>query len=97
MAREGTRSATGNSKPRVFQTIDTQPTIKRTVKPKTTTTKEPVAAKVKAAKPTGVTKKKAPAAKKEGVGAKVRHHSKIPPISYKSSWAFPRAVALFCA
>ncbi|KAI0129738.1 hypothetical protein BJ170DRAFT_286043 [Xylariales sp. AK1849] len=70
MAREGTRSATGNSKPRVFQTIDTEPTIKRTTKPKTE--KEPVAAKVKAAKPAGVTKKKAPAAKKEGVGAKVK-------------------------
>lgn len=35
MAREGTRSSTGNSKPRVFQTIDTSPTIKRSRKSKT--------------------------------------------------------------
>jgi hypothetical protein len=35
MAREGTRSATGNSKPRVFNTVDTGPTIKRSRKPKT--------------------------------------------------------------
>lgn len=86
MAREGTRSATGNSKPRIFQTIDTTPAVKRTAKPKktttttpaattgttgttptTTTTKEPLAAKAKGAKPTGVSKP----AKKEGVGAKV--------------------------
>lgn len=89
MAREGTRSATGNSKPRIFQTIDTTPAVKRTAKPKktttpasattgtagttpttnttTTSTKEPLAAKVKGAKPTGVSKP----AKKEGVGAKV--------------------------
>ncbi|KAI1846382.1 hypothetical protein JX266_007587 [Neoarthrinium moseri] len=71
MAREGTRSATGNSKPRVFQTVDTAPTIKRTTKPKTASTTDTAATKVKAAKPAGVTKKKAPA-KKEGVGAKVK-------------------------
>jgi hypothetical protein len=73
MPREGTRSATGNSKPRVFQTIDTAPTIKRTTKPKpkTSTTAVPTA---KGAKPTGITKKKAPApkAKKDSGGAKVR-------------------------
>lgn len=74
MAREGTRSATGNSKPRVFDTVDTAPAIKRTTKPKTATTpKEPVAPKVKGAKPAGVTKKTP--AKKDGVGAKVRCHS----------------------
>ena len=72
MAREGTRSATGNSKPRVFQTVDTEPAIKRATKTKKTSSDDgTVAAKVKGLKPTGVTKKKAPA-KKEGVGAKVR-------------------------
>ncbi|KAH7028016.1 uncharacterized protein B0I36DRAFT_365136 [Microdochium trichocladiopsis] len=63
MPREGTRSATGNSKPRVFQTIDTAPAIKRTTAPKTkksTTTP----------KPAGV--KKAAAPKKNGVGAKAK-------------------------
>jgi hypothetical protein len=61
MAREGTRSATGSSKPRVFQQVDTAPTIKR--KPAT---------KKAGAKPTGVTKK-TPATKKESsVVKKVR-------------------------
>ncbi|RYC60773.1 hypothetical protein CHU98_g5446 [Xylaria longipes] len=56
MPREGTRSATGNSRPRVFQTVDTAPAIKRTTKPKA---KKPVAEPgVKPVKPTGVTKKK---------------------------------------
>lgn len=67
MPREGTRSATGNARPRVFQTVDTAPAIKRTTKPKA---KPEVEAEVKAAKPVGVTKKKA-APKKEGVVAKV--------------------------
>ncbi|KAI1416685.1 hypothetical protein F5Y13DRAFT_154486 [Hypoxylon sp. FL1857] len=75
MPREGTRSATGNSKPRVFQTVDTAPAIKRTTKPKTK--KSPTigtksGAKPKAAKPTGVTKKKSAAPKKEGVASKVK-------------------------
>jgi hypothetical protein len=35
MAREGTRSSTGNSKPRVFQPVDTAPTFKRSRKSKT--------------------------------------------------------------
>lgn len=84
MPREGTRSATGNSKPRVFQTVDTAPAIKRTTKPRAkkspTDTAAPAtaaakpAAKVKAAKPTGVTKKKAAAPKKEGVATKVCHY-----------------------
>ncbi len=65
MAREGTRSQTGHSKPRVFQTIDTAPTIKRTTKPKTT---KAATTSTKGAKPTGVTKKKAP--KKESTAAK---------------------------
>ncbi len=65
MAREGTRSATGNSKPRVFQPIDTAPAIKRTTKPKAP---KKTAAAPKGAKPTGVTKKKAPA--KEGAATK---------------------------
>lgn len=64
MAREGTRSQTGNSKPRVIPVVDTAPAIKRTTKPKTTKKKT----EAKGAKPTGVTKKKAPA--KEGAVAK---------------------------
>jgi len=68
MPREGTRSATGNARPRVFQTVDTAPAIKRTTKPKA---KAPAAEPtVKPVKPAGVTKKKA-VPKKDGVGAKV--------------------------
>lgn len=51
MAREGTRSATGNSKPRVFDTPDTAPAITRKPKAKTTT-------KPAGSKPVGVTKTK---------------------------------------
>ncbi|EGY14233.1 uncharacterized protein VDAG_05397 [Verticillium dahliae VdLs.17] len=72
MAREGTRSQTGHSKPRIFETVDTAPVTQR----KKTTTKPavkkaPVAPAVKGAKPTGVTKKKT-APKKDGPVAKVR-------------------------
>jgi hypothetical protein len=71
MPREGTRSATGNSKPRVFPTVDTAPAVKRTTaKPKTVKKPAP-AAKAKAAKPTGVTKKKAAPKKESGVAKKV--------------------------
>lgn len=72
MAREGTRSATGNSKPRVFQTVDTAPAIARKprAKPATTTKKA-------GAKPTGVTKKTA-APKKESTVAK---KARCPPFS----------------
>lgn len=66
MAREGTRSATGNSKPRVFQVVDTAPAVKRTTKPK----KDAAKSEAKGAKPTGVTKKKA-APKKETAAKKV--------------------------
>lgn len=82
MPREGTRSATGNSRPRVFQTVDTAPTITRK-KPATARTKKaptagagPVTkAKTKAKVATapksgGVTKKKA-APKKATAGSKV--------------------------
>ncbi|KAK0629016.1 hypothetical protein B0T17DRAFT_174260 [Bombardia bombarda] len=55
MAREGTRSATGNSKPRVFPVVDTTPAIKRTTKPKTV--KKVAEPKPVKAKPVGVTKK----------------------------------------
>ena len=68
MAREGTRSTTGNSKPRVFPVVDTAPAVtrKKSTKPKTKKTTT-----VKGAKPAGVTKKTAP--KKEGgVAKKVR-------------------------
>ncbi|TLD28758.1 hypothetical protein PspLS_03763 [Pyricularia sp. CBS 133598] len=81
MPREGTRSATGNSRPRVFQTVDTAPTITRK-KPTTARTKKAPAAgagsvtkaktKAKAAtapKSAGVTKKKA-APKKATAGSK---------------------------
>ncbi|TDZ54056.1 hypothetical protein CTRI78_v006560 [Colletotrichum trifolii] len=63
MAREGTRSQTGNSKPRVFPVVDTAPVRKTNTtasKPKTTST-----AAAKGAKPVGITKKKAAKAKKE--------------------------------
>ncbi|EON97207.1 hypothetical protein UCRPA7_7297 [Phaeoacremonium minimum UCRPA7] len=65
MAREGTRSTTGNSKPRVFPVVDTAPAVtrKKSTKPKTKKTTT-----VKGAKPAGVTKKTAP--KKEGGVAK---------------------------
>ena len=71
MPREGTRSATGNSKPRVFPVVDTAPAVKRTTaKPKTT--KAPATTKTKtAAKPTGVTKKKADPKKESTVAKKV--------------------------
>ncbi len=64
MARE-TRSQTGNSKPRVVPVIDTAPTIKRKAAPKKAAAPK---AEAKGAKPTGVTKKKAP--KKESGAAK---------------------------
>ena len=75
MAREGTRSATGNSKPRVFETVDTAPAIKRITKSKVA--KKPAAESTAvASKPAGVTKK-APA-KKNGVAAKVSRNSAFP-------------------
>lgn len=64
MPREGTRSATGNSKPRVFAQVDTEPTIKR----KRATPKAPA---VTGAKPTGITKKKAAPKKEPTTAAKV--------------------------
>ncbi|KAL8392412.1 hypothetical protein RB599_005078 [Gaeumannomyces hyphopodioides] len=74
MAREGTRSATGNSKPRVFPVVDTAPTItrKKTTKPKPAAapaTKTKPVAVAKGAKPAGVNKRKA-TPKTEGVVAK---------------------------
>ncbi|KAI8631242.1 hypothetical protein F5Y19DRAFT_25205 [Xylariaceae sp. FL1651] len=90
MPREGTRSATGNSRPRVFETIDTAPAIKRTNKPKA---KKPVAEpKVKAMKPTGVTKKKA-APKKDGVGAKVKAVTKKAEAKVKKPAPKPKTAA----
>lgn len=71
MPREGTRSATGNSKPRVFPVVDTAPAVKRTTtKPKTAKAAPGTKAKA-AAKPTGVTKKKAAPKKETGVAKKV--------------------------
>ncbi|KAI0973405.1 hypothetical protein F4678DRAFT_426626 [Xylaria arbuscula] len=76
MPREGTRSATGNSRPRVFQAVDTAPAIKRTNKPKA---KKPAAepTTVKPVKPVGVTKKKT-VPKKDGPVAKVGWISRFP-------------------
>lgn len=72
MAREGTRSATGNSKPRVFPVIDTEPAVKRTTKPKVVKkVAEPKPTSRAAAKPVGVTKKKAAPKKEAGVVKKV--------------------------
>jgi hypothetical protein len=74
MPREGTRSATGNSKPRVFQNVDTAPTIKRSAKPRTKTS---VAGKATGSKPAGITKKTAaPKTKNNGLGAKVKATAK---------------------
>ena len=71
MAREGTRSQTGNATPRVFKPVDTAPVIARKKSAKAPKTKAKAALKpVVAVKPTGVTKNKAP--KKEGVIPKVR-------------------------
>ncbi|POS72750.1 hypothetical protein DHEL01_v208859 [Diaporthe helianthi] len=61
MAREGTRSATGSSRPRVFQQVDTAPTIKR--KPAT---------KKAGVKPTGVTKKTAAPKKESSFATKAK-------------------------
>lgn len=75
MVREGTRSQTGNSRPRVFSSIDTEPTIKRT-KPVGSRKKKTAAAPAagapakNGAKPAGVTKK-TPAKKTGSVAAKV--------------------------
>lgn len=70
MVREGTRSQTGNSKPRVLPVVDTAPAIKRTTKPRTAAAKKKTEAK--GAKPTGVTKKKAAPKKENGAAKKVR-------------------------
>ncbi len=69
MAREGTRSQTGHAAPRIVQAVDTAPAItrKKPAKPKT----KPAPKAAAAAKPTGVTKKKAPK-KEPGTAAKVR-------------------------
>jgi len=69
MPREGTRSATGNSKPRIFPTVDTAPAITRKKTTKAKTKKVPA---VKGAKPTGVTKKKAVTKKEPTTATKVR-------------------------
>ena len=70
MAREGTRSQTGNSKPRIFPAIDTAPTVKRTTKPKSAKKAAPKPAAT-GVKPEGVTKKK-PAKSENGIVKKVR-------------------------
>lgn len=65
MAREGTRSSTGHSKPRVFETVDTAPAISRKPRAKTSTKKA-------GAKPTGVTKKAGRPKKEGSVATKAR-------------------------
>ncbi|KAI0163939.1 hypothetical protein GGR57DRAFT_270790 [Xylariaceae sp. FL1272] len=91
MPREGTRSATGNSRPRVFQQVDTAPAIKRTTKPKATSpTSEPKKAKV--GRPAGVTKKTT-APKKNGAAAKAKAVAKKADTKVKKAAAKPKAAA----
>lgn len=101
MAREGTRSATGNSKPRVFPVVDTAPAVKRTsTKPKTP--KAAPATKKSAAKPTGVTKKKAAPKKESGVTKKVhllwfpsaKRPDHIVPEIYMATWLSTGSIRL---
>lgn len=66
MAREGTRSSTGNAKPRVIPVVDTAPVIKRTKSKTTKKTAPESKAKKAAAKPAA---KKRSAPKKETAGA----------------------------
>ncbi|KAG9248716.1 hypothetical protein BJ878DRAFT_412036 [Calycina marina] len=68
MARAGTRSTTGNSKPRVFVTAPAI-TTKANTGAKRTIKKTPA---TKASKPVGVTKKKAAPAKKTSVASKAK-------------------------
>ncbi|KAI1164395.1 hypothetical protein F5B18DRAFT_250857 [Nemania serpens] len=89
MPREGTRSATGNSRPRVFPTVDTAPAIKRTTKPKAK--KPAVESTAKPVKPTGVTKKVAP--KKDGAAAKVKDTVKKVEAKAKKAAPKPKAAA----
>ncbi|RDL41836.1 Uncharacterized protein BP5553_01815 [Venustampulla echinocandica] len=66
MAREGTRSATGNSRPRVFPTVPetTTTTTKKRATANTGAKRGPKkATATKGGKPAGVTKKAAPAKK----------------------------------
>jgi hypothetical protein len=67
-----TRAATGNSKPRVFQAISTEPG-RKTTGGKKRGPKKSVATKVKSA---GVTKKKAPTKRKTSVKDKVEGAAK---------------------
>jgi hypothetical protein len=68
-----TRATTGNSKPRVFQAISTEPGRKTTGGKKRGPKK---ATATKAKKPTGVTKKKAPTKRKTSVKDKVEGAAK---------------------
>ncbi|KAK6580265.1 hypothetical protein PZA11_007287 [Diplocarpon coronariae] len=74
MAREGTRQATGNAKPRIFPAVTEGATVtfkKRVTANAGTKTGLKKAITTKAAKPVGVTKKPAPA-KKISVADKVK-------------------------
>ncbi|KAK3316204.1 hypothetical protein B0H66DRAFT_604512 [Apodospora peruviana] len=78
MPREGTRSATGNSKPRVFPVVDTTPVIKRAKAVKKKAEPQPKKEKapaVKTSKPVGVKKRAAPK-KESGVAKKVKAAAK---------------------
>jgi len=72
MAREGTRSATGNSKPRVFPTVAETAAPKKRATANTGAKRGPKKTAVKASKPVGVTKKKAAPAKKTSVATKAK-------------------------
>ncbi|XMA10026.1 hypothetical protein WAI453_002817 [Rhynchosporium graminicola] len=69
MAREGTRSATGNSKPRIFPTV-TEPTTTKRATANTGAKRGPKTTATKASKPVGV--KKAAPAKKTSVATKAK-------------------------
>ncbi|RFU35332.1 hypothetical protein B7463_g967, partial [Scytalidium lignicola] len=77
MAREGTRSATGHSRPRVFSVPETAPPTKRRTP---ANTKAKVGAKKatveKGNKPAGITKVKKAASSKKAPAAKAKSASK---------------------
>lgn len=86
MVREGTRSQTGNARPRVFNTVDTGPTIKRTKpttgagrKPKSTATTTTSAGAKSVGKGAGVVKSQKPAKSAGSAAGKVGYLLLLPP------------------
>jgi hypothetical protein len=78
MAREGTRQATGNARPRIFDAPAEVPAPKKRATANTGAKRGPkkgtkaTATTTKASKPVGVTKKKAAPAKKTSVATKAK-------------------------